>query len=150
MADDLRLAIQAAPLFRVAFPSSMTHQSLPRGIAEFMQGREDLVIELVAGSTMRLQVRYWIAASTLPSWVCRQNCQASTSCLCWRKACLPIPQRHALCEKQLINVIDLRGVADAKKLRRLKIAGYGCMKRRENESIAELGILSLSKKKVLT
>lgn len=111
MADDLRLGHSRRSLLRVAVPTSMTHQLLPRVVAEFMQGREDLVIELVTGSYDALEravldrsvdFAFVRLPTELPGFDIVPVLKVQGVCV--------IPQGHVLCEKQVINVSDLRGV----------------------------------------
>lgn len=49
MADELRLGRSRRSLLRVAVPTSMSQYLLPRIVAEFMQAREDVVVEVITG-----------------------------------------------------------------------------------------------------
>ena len=49
MADELRLGHSRRSLLKVAVPTSMSQHLLPRIVAEFMQGREDVVVEVITG-----------------------------------------------------------------------------------------------------
>lgn len=111
MADDLRLGHAGRALLRVAVPTSMTHQWLPRVVAEFMQGRDDLVIELVTGSYDALEravldrsvdFAFVRLPTELPGFDVVPVLQVQGVCV--------LPQAHALCEKRVIQVNDLRGV----------------------------------------
>ncbi|MHA6196078.1 LysR family transcriptional regulator [Pseudomonas wadenswilerensis] len=48
-ADELRLGRSRRSLLRVAVPTSMTQSLLPRIVAEFLQAREDVVLEVITG-----------------------------------------------------------------------------------------------------
>ncbi len=48
-ADELRLGRSRRSLLRVAVPTSMTQSLLPRIVAEFLQPREDVVLEVITG-----------------------------------------------------------------------------------------------------
>lgn len=49
LADELRVGRPQRTLLRVAVPTSMTQHLLPKIVAEFMQSREDVVVEVLTG-----------------------------------------------------------------------------------------------------
>lgn len=50
LADEMRVGRSRKSLLKVAVPTSMTQELLPRIVAEFLKSHEDIVVELLTGS----------------------------------------------------------------------------------------------------
>jgi DNA-binding transcriptional LysR family regulator len=50
LADELRVGHSRKRLLKVGVPTSMTQELLPKIVAEFLKGHEDIVVELLTGS----------------------------------------------------------------------------------------------------
>ena len=94
MADELRLGHSRRSLLKVAVPTSMSQHLLPRIVAEFMQGREDVVVEVITGGYDALE-RAVLDKSADFACVCLRNFSILKCYRYWR------PKGCASCTKAI-------------------------------------------------
>lgn len=111
LADELRVGRSHKSLLKVAVPTSMTQELLPRIVAEFLKEHEDIVIELLTGSYEMIEravldrsadLGFVRLPTELPGFDIEPLLETEGVCV--------MPQDHPLAGRAFIDVQHLRGV----------------------------------------
>lgn len=108
VADDLRLGRSQKTLLKVAVPTTITYQSIPFIISEFLKDRDNTVIELITGPSDMLERAVFNRSAdfALVSLPPELNCFEIIPVFATQRICI-IPQAHPLSQKEWISARDL-------------------------------------------